>query len=171
MLELRYGMEWQLGGADSTQSVVPSTYALVDNFQWVKGRHTMTFGFSYEWEEVNSAIPVGYTDWSFPHIQLQRTANYTSGANTLNSSSGLSYASYLLGAIGGQPSIGLDPVNETGGRYHVASPYAEDNWQIHHEIDGGLGLRWDYFPPFHEVKDRWSFPQSEPDQCDYRHAR
>ena len=38
------------GGADSTQNVVPSTYAVVDNFQWLKGKHTMTFGFSYEWE-------------------------------------------------------------------------------------------------------------------------
>ncbi len=146
-----------LGGADSIQSVVPSTYAVVDNFQWVKGQHTLTFGFSYEWEEVNSAIPVGYTTGVSLSYNSNATAQYTSAANTLNSSSGLSYASYLLGAVGGQPSIGLDPVNETGGRYHVASPYAEDNWKINPKLTLDFGLRWDYFPPFHEVKDRWSF--------------
>ena len=143
------------GGAESTQSVTPSTYALVDNFQWVKGKHTMTFGFSYEWEEVNSAIPRGFT----PGISLTynnfSTANY--GGATLSSTSGLAYASYLLGAVGGQPSLGLLPVYETGGRYHVASPYAEDSWKVNTKLTVNLGLRWDYIPPFHEVKDRWTF--------------
>ena len=69
----------------------------------------------------------------------------------------LSYASYLLGAIGGQPSVSLNPVSETGGRYHVASPYAEDSWKVTPKLTVDMGLRWDYFPPFHEVKDRWTF--------------
>jgi hypothetical protein len=145
------------GGADSTQSVVPSTYALVDNFQWLKGKHTMTFGFSYEWEEVNSAIPVGYTGGLSLTYNSNSTANFAANSSTISSTSGLPYASYLLGAVGGQPAVGLDPVNETGGRYHVASPYAEDSWKINPKLTVDLGLRWDYFPPFHEVKDRWSF--------------
>jgi hypothetical protein len=145
------------GGASSTQNVVPSTYAVVDNFQWVKGKHSMIFGFSYEWEEVNSAIPVGYTGGLSLTYNSNSTANYTNNSSTLSSSSGLSYASYLLGAVGGQPSVGLNPVNETGGRYHVASPYAEDSWKVNPKLTLDIGLRWDYFPPFHEVKDRWSF--------------
>ena len=48
-------------------------------------------------------------------------------------------------------------MSETGGRYHVASPYAEDSWKVSPKLTIDLGLRWDYFPPFHEVKDRWSF--------------
>ena len=100
------------GGAESTQTVVPSTYSLVDNFQWVKGKHTMTFGFSYQWEEVNSAIPIGYTSGLSLTYNSNSTANFTTGSDALSSTSGLSYASYLLGAVGGQPSIGLDPVSE-----------------------------------------------------------
>ena len=117
----------------------------------------MTFGFSYEWEEVNSQIPVGFTGGLSLSYNSNATANYASGKNTLDSGSGLSYASYLLGAVGGSPSVGLNPVSETGGRFHVASPYAEDSWKVNPKLTVDLGLRWDYFPPFHEVKDRWTF--------------
>jgi hypothetical protein len=145
------------GGADSTQNVVPSTYSVVDNFQWVKGKHTMTFGFSYLWEEVNSQIPVGYTGGLSFSYNSNSTAQFASQADTLDSKSGLSYASYLLGAVGGTPGISLNPVSETGGRYHVASPYAEDSWKVTQKLTVDLGLRWDYYQPFHEAKDHWSF--------------
>jgi len=85
------------------------------------------------------------------------TADYNAGSSTLSTSSGFSYASYLLGAVGGTPSVGLANVTEVGVRYHVASPYAEDSWKVNPKLTINLGLRWDYFPPFHEVKDRWSF--------------
>jgi hypothetical protein len=88
------------GGASSTQNVVPSTYSLVDNFQWVKGKHTMTFGFSYLWEAINSQIPVGYTGGlsltynsnSTAQFAKDKNGNFT---NQLDSASGLSYASYI----------------------------------------------------------------------------
>ena len=151
------------GGADSTQNVVPSTYSVVDNFQWVKGKHTMTFGFSYLWEEVNSQIPVGYTGGLSFSYNSNSTAQYAvdpithQPTDTLDPNQGLSYASYLLGAVGGTPGISLNPVSETGGRYHVASPYAEDSWKVTQNLTVDLGLRWDYYQPFHEAKDQWSF--------------
>jgi len=145
------------GGSYVTQEVTPSTYALVDNFQWTKGKHTMTFGFTYQWEQINTAAPVGPTSELNMPFTNYATADYNAGASTLSTSSGFSYASYLLGAVGGTPSVGLANVTEVGGRYHVASPYAEDSWKVNPKLTINLGLRWDYFPPFHEVKDRWSF--------------
>ncbi|HWB31543.1 MAG TPA: carboxypeptidase-like regulatory domain-containing protein [Acidobacteriaceae bacterium] len=150
------------GGSKATQNVVPSTYSVVDNFQWIKGKHIMTFGFSYLWEEVNSQTPVGYTaglslsynNYSTAQFAKDKVGNYT---DTLDSNSGLSYASYLLGAVGGTPGLSLNPVSEVGGRYHVASPYAEDSWKVSTKLTVDLGLRWDYFQPYHEVQNRWSF--------------
>jgi hypothetical protein len=144
-------------GGFVTQTVSPSTYAVVDNFHWQKGKHSLTFGFSYMWEEINSAIPAGYSSIAQMTFNGITTANYTANASTLSSSSGNSYASFLLGAVGGTPSITLQTVSEVGGRYHPAAPYAEDNWKINEKLTLDLGLRWDYFPPFHEVKDRWTF--------------
>ena len=39
----------------------------------------------------------------------------------------------------------------------MASPYVKDNWKVNPKLNLDLGLRWDYIPPFHEVKDRWSY--------------
>jgi hypothetical protein len=143
-------------GGVVTQTVSPSTYAVVDNFQWQKGKHSLTFGFSYMWEEINSAIPAGYSSIAQMAFNSNSTANFASNSNALSTTSGNSYASFLLGAVGGQPNITLQTVSEVGGRYHPAAPYAEDNWKINNKLTLDLGLRWDDFPPFHEVKDRWT---------------
>ena len=68
----------------------------------------------------------------------------------------MSYASFLLGAVG-QVTQGLQPVSELGGRYREASPYAEDSWKVTPKLTVDLGIRWDYYSPYHEVKDRWTF--------------
>ena len=51
----------------------------------------------------------------------------------------------------------LQPVSELGGRYRLAAPYFSDNWKVNNKLTLDLGLRWDYFSPYHEVQDRWSF--------------
>jgi hypothetical protein len=150
---------WTAGGASaSTQTVVPTTFAVLDNLQWLKGKHSMTMGFTYEWEDVNSAIPVGYSSLVELPFNSNSTAQYNAGASTLNASSGNSFASYLLGAVGGSPTLPLQQaVAEEGGRYRVAAPYFSDNWKVTNKLTLDMGLRWDYFSPFKEVKDHWSF--------------
>ena len=41
----------------ATQLTIPNNYALVDNVQWLKGKHVMTFGFTYMLEGLNNANP------------------------------------------------------------------------------------------------------------------
>jgi hypothetical protein len=142
--------------ANSTQTVTPSTYSLVDNILWVKGKHSFTFGFTYLWEQANSSAPVGYSGAIGLPYNSASTAQYGANSNALSSSSGLSYASFLLGAVS-QVTQGLQPVSELGGRYREASPYAEDSWKVTPKLTLDLGIRWDYYSPYHEVKDRWTF--------------
>lgn len=147
----------QQGTAGSTQRVTPNTFTVLDNLQWLKGKHAITLGFTFQWQEINTSAPVGYTGLVQLPFNSNATAQYTANSDNLSSASGNSYASFLLGAVGGSPSLGLQPVSEVGGRYHVASPYVQDNWKVSNKLTLDMGLRWDYFPPFHEVKDRWSF--------------
>ncbi|HEX4758851.1 MAG TPA: carboxypeptidase-like regulatory domain-containing protein [Terracidiphilus sp.] len=151
------------GSATTTQQVNPNTYAVLDNLQWVKGKHSFTFGFSYLWEEINSAAPIGFSTELYLNYNGFSTANFAANSNAL-SAGGFSFASYMLGAIGGSasnatsaPSFGLFPLSETGGRYHPMAPYFSDSYKISPKLTIDLGLRWDYLPPFHEVKDRWTF--------------
>ena len=148
-------------GGFVTQTVSPSTYAALDNLQWLKGKHSITVGFSFMWEEINSAAPKGYSSITQLQFNSNSTAQYTANASTLSSSSGNSYASFLLGAVGNNgsaaPSLNLQPVSEVGGRDHAMAPYIQDNWKLTSKLTIDMGLRWDYFPPFHEVKDRWTF--------------
>jgi hypothetical protein len=147
----------QQGNAGSTQSVIPETYAALDNLQWTKGKHAMTMGFTYEWQETNVAAPVGPSGLVELPFNSNSTAQYTASSNTLSPTSGVSFASYMLGAVGGAPSVLLQTVSELGGRYRVAAPYFSDNWKVNNKLTLDLGLRWDYFTPYHEVQDRWSY--------------
>ena len=142
--------------ASATQTVVPNNFTLLDNFQWVKGRHSMTFGMTIQWQEINSGNPATFTGILTLPYNANATANYV-GTSLSTVATGYSYASFLLGAVGGTPNIGLQPVSEVGGRYRPIAPYVEDTWKVNSKLTVDAGLRWDYLPPYHEVKDRWSF--------------
>jgi len=142
--------------ADATQLTTPNNFTIVDNFQWLKQKHSLTFGITYQWQEINNANPATYTGVLDLTYNANSTAQFV-GSTLSTTATGYSYASYLLGAVGGTPAIGLQPVSEEGGRYRPVSPYVEDNWKISDKLTADLGLRWDYFPPYREVKDHWTF--------------
>ena len=149
-------------GSVSTQLTTPNNYTIVDNLQWLKGRHSLTFGITYQWQEINNANPSTFTGGLDLSYTGYDTANFAANSNALTlgtatSPSGYSYASFLLGAVGGTPSLGLQYVSEEGGRYKPVSPYVMDNWKLTEKLTVDLGLRWDYLPPYREVKDRWTF--------------
>jgi hypothetical protein len=147
----------QQGVAGATQNVVPETWTGLDNVQWTHGKHSVTAGFTYEWQQTNVVAPPGPTGLLELPFNSNSTAQYASQSNSLSSASGNSFASFLLGAVGGSPSLLFQPVSELGGRYRLAAPYASDNWKVTEKLTVEIGLRWDYFSPYHEVKDRWSF--------------
>ncbi|HZP05567.1 MAG TPA: TonB-dependent receptor [Terracidiphilus sp.] len=154
----------QNGNSAATQLTTPNNFALTDNVQWLRGKHALTFGLTFQWQEINNANPATYTGVLSLAYNNFSTANFASGANSLSGSNGYSYASYLLGAVAGStanntsaPSLGLQTVSEEGGRYKVISPYVQDSYKITSKLTLDLGLRWDYLPPYHEVKNHWTF--------------
>ena len=150
------------GNSVSTQLTTPNNYALTDNVLWQKGKHALTLGATFQWQEINNANPSTLTGVLGMSYNSFSTANFS--GTTLNNTSGYAYASYLLGAVGGStsndgssPSLGMDYVSELAGRYKTFSPYVQDEYKVSTKLTLDLGLRWDYLPPFHELRNRWTF--------------
>ncbi len=145
----------QNGGADASHNVVPNAFTIVDNLEWSKGKHSITFGIQMQWLEDNTAAqtsPSGIYTQAFSPIS---TANFV--GTTLNSTTtGYSYASFLLGAVN-SGATGVPLFVETAGRYRPVSPYVSDDWKVRPNLIFNLGLRYDYLPPFREDQDRFSF--------------
>src|SRR5581483_8408192 len=145
------------GGSQRSSSTVPTTFTIVDNLQWSFGHHNITFGVQTQWLEDNVISPLGTSDVYIQKWSPNDTANYGQSSSAISTSTtGYSYASFLIGAVN-SASAGVPLYSDIGGRYHPVSPYVQDNWQIRPNLTLNLGLRWDYLPPYHEVADRWSF--------------
>jgi len=60
----------------ATQVTIPNNYALVDNVQWLKDSHIITFGFTNMWEGLNNANPATLTNILPLSFKQSPTANY-----------------------------------------------------------------------------------------------
>jgi len=127
-----------------------NTVDLQDNVLWTKGRHSFTFGFQWQTLQDNEtfALNAGFT---FTNSQ---TAQFVNGA--LSPTTGLGYASYLLGMVNNSSNT-QDSVAETGGRYKTYALYVQDDFKVNSRLTLNLGLRWNMWSPFTEVANRMSF--------------
>ncbi|WP_260740121.1 TonB-dependent receptor [Tunturiibacter lichenicola] len=147
---------WTSNGATgATQTTVPNSFTLVDNLQWIKGKHSFTFGIQMQWLQDNVSAQLGPSGIFTTVFSPNDTADY-SGTSISSTKTGYSYASYLLGAINSS-STTIQSFSEEGGRYRPISPYFQDDWKATQKLTLNLGLRYDYFPPYEEVQDRWSY--------------
>ncbi|HUI57871.1 MAG TPA: TonB-dependent receptor [Bryobacteraceae bacterium] len=121
-----------------------------DNILWIKGRHNFTFGFQWQTLQDNEtfALNAAFT------FSNNETAQFVNGA--LSPTTGLGYASYLLGMVDGSSNT-QDSVTETGGRYKTYAAYIQDDFKVNSRLTLNLGLRWDIWGPFTEVANRMSF--------------
>jgi hypothetical protein len=135
-----------------------TTFTAQDNVLWTHGKHQVTIGYQWQALQDNENIPLTGTQAGFT-FGPNETANFVGGASNssaINTSTGLAYASYLLGAVDSS-TITQNAVIETGGRYKTNAIYVQDNIQLTPSLTVNVGLRWDIWTPFTESEDRMSF--------------
>jgi hypothetical protein len=139
---------------DVTSKTVSHTFEILDNMQWIKGKHAMTFGIQLQDLMANVSTNNSYSSpitYAYSDADTAQT-----GTSYSISSSGFAYASFLLGAVD-STSVTLQPFSDVGSRYHTIAPYFQDDYKITAKLTLNLGLRWDYLPGFRETLDRWSY--------------
>ena len=143
-------------GSRNSYTQNTNTYDMVDNLQWTKGRHNFTFGFVIQWRNENQ------DNWDSPTKPLglsysgANTAGFDSNGVIKNSTTGNSFASYMLGAVS-STGFAVQPFTTLGARYKGIAPTFEDDWRVSPTLTLNLGARWDINTPYTEKKNRWAF--------------
>jgi hypothetical protein len=143
-----------------------NTYAIQDNGNWVKGRHSLSFGFQanlwrtdlygYLGSGSSSTIPsytIGYAT-SSPY-------GFNVGDIPGASATDINTANSLLASLAGILNSGQQTFNvtsQTSGfvpgapsrfqlRMNNYAPYFSDTWKVRRNLTLVLGVRWEYFSP------------------------
>lgn len=125
-----------------------------DNVQWTHGRHAVTLGLQVQRLQANELTNAygSLATWSFSNTQ---TEGFNASGTALTTT-GNSYASFLLGAVA-SANVVEDSVVGTGARYRDYAWWMQDNIKLTPRLTLNLGLRHDIMRPYVEVKDRQSF--------------
>ena len=128
-----------------------NTFTAQDNLMWVKGRHSMVFGFQWQSLQDNENFALN----AIFNFNSAQTQGYNA-TGSLVATTGNAYASYLLGAVNSS-GINQNAIGETGGRYKDYALYIQDDFKVSSRLTLNLGLRWDLWGPFYEVNNLMSF--------------
>ena len=151
----------QWGTDNGTQSD-ENSFNLVDNLQWVHGRHSVSFGGQVQWLQDDSISAFGGSTPATLKFNYTETGQFEPGSTTISSATGLPFASFMIGAVdSANYTLYAPEAQDTGERYRGVGFYANDIYHVIPKLTLDLGLRWDYMPPFHEAESRWSFLNPE----------
>jgi hypothetical protein len=128
------------------------TIQVDDNLSWVRGRHTIKFGFDFQQVTLyaNSTLNArpGYT---FSGVYTQDPQN--------RSKTGAPLADFLLGQTS-SATVSTRSVSES--RQHIYQGYVQDDWKVNNRLTLNVGLRYELPLPFYETANHYSDVILEP---------
>ncbi|MFN7997586.1 MAG: TonB-dependent receptor [Bryobacteraceae bacterium] len=117
-------------------------YQFLDTLSWMRGKHSLKFGFDQRWNGLNWRNNAGPGQFTF--------ATGVTGLPGYNQT-GLGFASMLLGDVS-SASVNVD--TPTSSQFPSYGIFVQDDWKVSPRLTVNLGLRWDYQPQGTEKYDR-----------------
>lgn len=125
----------------SNAGVVQNQFEGATNLNWIKGAHTFSFGFS----------------WDYGQLNILNKENEVANIDFKN------FVTFLEGDFGGRNGGGTMISGATNRYYrsNQAGTFAQDNYKVKKNLTVNLGLRWDWDGPLWEKNGMLSnfYPQ------------
>ena len=119
------------------------------NYSWVKGKHSLKFGYEFEkvWMDVQDTNPL-YGSFTFAGAFSRQ---YIAGKTTQTANTDNYFADFLFGSSNAYSlsSFFLAQLRSTSN-----FAYVQDDWKVSPRLTLNLGLRSEYGSPYSEKKNR-----------------
>jgi len=135
------------------------TYSVQDNANWLKGKHSISFGFQSQFIRTDPYNDAGIVPSYGLGISAANTTGFVVGQLPGSSTGDVTIANQLYTSLAGIISTGTQTFNvnsPTSGfvpgatnqrflSYDTHAGYVEDNWKIHRRLSLTLGMRYEYW--------------------------
>ena len=120
-----------------------NTLQFVDNFSWIRGKHTFRFGGEFRREH--------YDQDGNQFARGQFTFQPNATVNPTTKTGGDSFADYLLGQL--YQSEAAVAIGSARNLRNATAFYVDDTWRVTPKLTLSLGLRYEITPPFYDTKN------------------
>ena len=120
-----------------------STLQFVDNFSWIRGKHTFRFGGEFRREH--------YDQDGNQFARGQFTFQPNATVNPATKTGGDSFADFLLGQL--YQSEAAVAIGSARNLRNATAFFVDDTWRVTPKLTLSLGLRYEITPPFYDTKN------------------
>ena len=133
-------------GTGDTNAFLRDEYQGIDTVRWNLARHSLSFGGEYYF-----GLGDNVNNFQQNPTYTFTAQTYTPNANTVATSTGNSFADFLLGRFGTFLQ-GAGEYKNT--RYNHWAVFAEDSWKVNTKLVLNLGARYEPFLPFYDLNNK-----------------